>query len=547
MSFEISIPTPNGQHPIKIKLGSSVIFVGANGGGKTRLAVHIEMNFESNTHRISGHRALVLNPTVPKIAEEDALSKLRAGADKKSAYPNANTLHTFQFRSAHRWRKEPAVGLLNDFDSLVQALFADQTNKALETHKRVQKGNFGEAAPTRFEQLSMIWEHLLPDRQLDISGDDIGVGVQGSNGSYKASDLSDGERAVFYLIGQTLTAADSSLLIIDEPELHVHRSIVSKLWDKLEAARKDCAFVFITHDLEFAATRIAQKFVVHGYHPAPQWNIEEIPDDTGFSEELTTLVLGSRRPVLFVEGEKQSLDTTIYRCCFPNWTVIPRGSCEAVIHSVVTMRNNEALHRVRCSGIIDADNRQSAERTHLNELGIVVLPVSEIENIILLPAVSRTIAEIEGYKGPELEKRLSELQSAIFATLDAAMIDAVAVRYCKRRIGRALKKIDLGQVDDIESLSEVYRQQTGKLNIDEYACAVKTSIRNAVEEKDLCALLLNYDNKNLISLAAHHLKNTKKKEFESWLTRILANNNDQRLIEVLLDSIPTINNAHNVD
>jgi ABC-type branched-subunit amino acid transport system ATPase component len=67
---------------------------------------------------------------------------------------------------------------------------------------------------------------------------------------YKASEMSDGERAIFYMIGQTLAAAENSLLIFDEPELHVHRSIMDKLWDDLEAARQDCAFVFITHDLE---------------------------------------------------------------------------------------------------------------------------------------------------------------------------------------------------------------------------------------------------------------------------------------------------------
>ena len=96
--------------------------------------------------------------------------------------------------------------------------------------------------------------------------------------------MSDGERAIFYLIGQTLVAAQDSLLIIDEPELHIHRSILAKLWDELEAARQDCAFIFITHDLGFAASRPAQKFVLSDYDPTPFWKIESIPEDTGFDE-----------------------------------------------------------------------------------------------------------------------------------------------------------------------------------------------------------------------------------------------------------------------
>ena len=147
---------------------------------------------------------------------------------------------------------------------------------------------------------------------------------------YTASEMSDGERAIFYLIGQTLNAADDSVLIVDEPELHVHKSIMSKLWDDLEAARPDCSFVFITHDLEFAASRPAQKFVIRDYDPAPRWTIQRVPEDSGFDEDVVTLILGSRKPVLFVEGELSSLDHAVYRGCYPDWTVIPRGSCEEV-------------------------------------------------------------------------------------------------------------------------------------------------------------------------------------------------------------------------
>ena len=48
---------------------------------------------------------------------------------------------------------------------------------------------------------------------------------------------------------------------------------------------------------------------------------------------------------------------------------------------------------------------------------ISVLPVAEIENIILLPPVSRAIAELESYKGAELEDVLTTLKDAIFSTL----------------------------------------------------------------------------------------------------------------------------------
>lgn len=100
---------------------------------------------------------------------------------------------------------------------------------------------------------------LIPHRELVIDGDDIQVKIPGNDLTYSSADMSDGERAIFYLIGQVLVAATNSVLIIDEPELHIHRSIMSSLWDQLESARQDCAFIFITHDIEFAASRIAKK------------------------------------------------------------------------------------------------------------------------------------------------------------------------------------------------------------------------------------------------------------------------------------------------
>ena len=543
MSFEVTIPTPDGPNVITISPGSSIIFVGANGGGKTRLAVHIENILGLEAHRISSHRALVLNPSVAKIKENDALNKLRAGADEKGAYPRVRELKTSNFRSDHRWRREPVVGLLDDFSSLLQVLFANQSNEALKTHQKVRNGNYDSPPLTKFEELATIWQQLLPDRQLDISGDDIRVLVTDSGTAYSASDLSDGERALFYLIGQTLVAAENSLLIIDEPELHIHKSIMSKLWDRLEAIRKDCAFVFITHDLEFAAGRVAEKFVIQDYKPLPEWNIQEVPDDAEFDEEITTVILGSRRPILFVEGRNTSLDAAIYRCCYPEWTIVPMGSCEAVIHAVVTMRENTHFHRLSCSGIVDADDRQQCEKTRLNELGIAVLPVSEIENIILLPTVSRAIARMEGYEGHELESVLSCLQSAVFDSVDEAAIKAASIRYCRRRIDRALKRIDLTEAEDVESLSRAYCQQTQKVNVRDIADAVGTRIRAAVEEKDLTALLRDYDNKGLLALAAKHLKGTPKKSFENWLVRILENSEKPEFTEALQSSLPTIGNS----
>jgi energy-coupling factor transporter ATP-binding protein EcfA2 len=534
MPFNLAIPTRSDPVTINLEPGTTAVFVGANGSGKSRLAIYIEDAVGENAHRISAHRALTLNPGVPKINESGALKGLRFG--------NANPEINIGNRPGSRWNGNAGTALLNDFDFLIQALFAEQSRTALNTHKHRRAGSEHVAQPTKFERLQDIWEQLLPHRKLEISGDDVQVHVPESEQLYSAAQMSDGERAIFYLIGQTLVAADNSLLVIDEPELHVHRSIMNKLWDQLENARPDCALIFITHDLEFAASRVGLKFVVSDYAPTgPQWSIEVVPEDTGFSEELTTLLLGSRRPILFVEGDMHSLDKAIYRCVYSNWTIVPRGSCQDVVHAVATMRANAAFTRIRCAGIVDADDYDDADVARLKDMGVAVLPVSEIENLFLLPEISREIGVAEHLAAGEIETRLAGLAGDLLTLgRQPGVIDPIVRRYCLRRIDRALKKIDLSTHGSVEEIDAGYRQHTHGLDVQAIARVRVEKIDAAVSEGDLTALLSLIDNKGMLAKAASRLKNTSRDPFEAWLTRILLNDRAPGLVAALHRALPEI-------
>ena len=103
---------------------------------------------------------------------------------------------------------------------------------------------------------------------------------------YKASQLSDGERVVFYLIGQALAVPSDGILVIDEPELHLHKSIQYPLWDRIEKVRNDCLFVYLTHDVEFAASRIGFKKLWLTDYDGKKWNWKELADEMELPEEL---------------------------------------------------------------------------------------------------------------------------------------------------------------------------------------------------------------------------------------------------------------------
>ena len=81
------------------------------------------------------------------------------------------------------------------------------------------------------------------------------------------------------------------------------------LWDKLEQIIKDCTFVYLTHNVDFAVSRINATILWNKSFTVPDsWDIKVIPLNTEIPDELLVEIAGSRKNVLFCEGEKSSLD-----------------------------------------------------------------------------------------------------------------------------------------------------------------------------------------------------------------------------------------------
>lgn len=536
--FRFNVETPLGPQGYELKKGESLFFVGANGSGKSRLAVTIESNLADKGHRISAHRALSMNTNVPKIRGDLARNALKYGVASENAHPS--------IKWNVRWQiNNEGTPLLNDFDALLQTLFAEQSNTTFKSHTSLRKGPQDKAEATLLERIQAIWEHIIPSRRLILSGDDVRVAEVDSEEQYKASALSDGERAVFYLAGQALCADPNSVLIIDEPELHLHRAIMSKLWDAIEAERPDCGYVFITHDLEFAATRVGRKYVVreYSYRNGDVWNIEKVPLETGFDEETVTLILGSRRPILFVEGSKGSLDVTVYRNFYRDYTVIPVGACSDVIHSVETMRRNDTLTRVKCAGIVDSDGLSQQEKQDLESRRIYVLPVSEIENIFLMNDVLRAIGAYEELDEGTLASRIQKLTDAVIEHVrHGNNLKAAVGRYCKRHIDAILKRLDPGKSDYPEDLETHYRAKLQSIDVAKIAEARTKEIEDAISNRDLHKILELYDNKGLFPLMSQHIKkSTQHSEVKNWIQRVLCSSNDSELKRAVARVLPEIN------
>jgi hypothetical protein len=83
-------------------------------------------------------------------------------------------------------------------------------------------------------------------------------------------------------------------------------------------ARSDCTFVYLTHDLRFAANRIGATKVCLTDYTDGAFSWFAVAAQRDIPEDVYLEVLGSRKPVLFIEGTSGSHDFEIYQMAYPS-------------------------------------------------------------------------------------------------------------------------------------------------------------------------------------------------------------------------------------
>ncbi len=367
----------------------NLVVVGANGAGKTRFGSWIEDNNLKHVHRISAQKSL----NMPEFVS----TKSKEIAEKDFLYGTHSSSIEWQQkdgRKINRWKNNMNTSLLDDYSQLMSLLFTEELEKCLNYKK-----NNTEKPITKLDRIQNIWEKVLTKRKLDINAGVINVYPNGQQDKkYICSEMSDGERVIFYLIGETLCAPKNSIIIIDEPEMHIHTSLIKRLFDLIEKERDDCSYIYLTHSIDFAISRYnATKIWVKSFEDEC-WDYEILSDNINIPEQLYLEVLGSRLPVIFTEGQTNSLDYAIYSEVFSDYTLKPIGSCTQVINITKAFNNQYNFHHIKAYGIIDRDRREENTIKKLVKTNIWVLDVAEVENLFLLEDIINVVAI---YKGKE--------------------------------------------------------------------------------------------------------------------------------------------------
>lgn len=473
----------------------SIVIIGANGSGKSRIGNWLEFNSEQKKtlHRISAQKSLSMPKSVSPVSINKAENLLYYGFYDEN---NSGRDH-WDFKQGQRWGKSPTTFLLNDFEKLLTYLFSENYEQALEFKDKATKSISRLEPPvTLLDQLKVLWEKVLPHRKLKIQSGNIKTySSNNPESQYDANEMSDGERVVFYLIGECLSAPKDGIIVIDEPELHIHKSIQRILWDEIEILRSDCLFVFLTHDFDFANTRIGTSVIQLNSFNGTDFDWIQIESTEGISNEILYEILGSRIPILFIEGESDSYDKEIYSLVYTDFTIKSVGSCEKVISATKSFRNQAALHNNKCFGIIDRDYKPNEHIEEYKSDGIYTPLVAEVENLFLIPGVLSEVAKLLCIPNPD--ELIDQIKNWVIDEFDK-FSERYATEATSATINFTLNGFN-GKAKSIEELSVKYENLKCNVNINKLYEDNLAYAKSLVASKNFEQILLVFNHKALVN------------------------------------------------
>lgn len=469
----------------------NTVVVGANGCGKTTLANTLQKSLNVKDGIVIPAQKLLIIPTFSSTPNYAATAETynqyqRTILDDKQTF-NASKEDDIPWGTARQYGSE--------FKKVLATLYSERMakrNKFCDAYERGEELT-RQQLQSALDVVINIWNFLIEHRtlQCDDSNNLVLTG-DGVNGSYPAFQMSDGERIILYLVGRVLLAPERALIIIDEPEMYLHKTIVDKLWNKLEGERRDCVFLYLTHDLQFAASRDAKKCWIRSFEYPSKWNIEEIQDNV-IPEELLLKLLGSRKKILFCEGKRNSLDSKIFELLFEDYTITPVETCKDVIN--FTKAFNKIPNTVaKAYGIIDRDFHSEDQLEKLKQQNVFSYGVAEIENLFLLPDV---IAGFAKYKNEECD--IEDIETRILNKFEQDKQTQIS-QYVSSAINAYFKASHISVGNKKEDVEQNFQNFMSGVDINKLFNERESYINEVIANKKYEKAIMLYNNKGLHSV-----------------------------------------------
>lgn len=475
---------------------SNIVAIGANGSGKTTLSNDLKKYLPKTGVVISAQKVMIV-PTFSGVSNYQKTNEKLNQSQKedktlKVTYSTEN--------NSNSWSIMTRLG--GEFQILLDNLLAERSVIRNKFCDALQSGETSNIVPTsKLDKALKIWNSLIEHRILECKdGINITLKTDSNSSYYPAHQMSDGEKVALYLIAHILQAPTSGFIIIDEPEMYLHKTILQKLWDILEKERQDCIFIYLTHDLDFATSRItAKKVWIKSFKHPDTWEIENIPENE-LPAPLLLELLGSRKDILFCEGRKGSIDEKLYNILFPEYTITPvDSSLDVINYTKAFNRLPNALTKAK--GIIDSDHHGSDRLCSLADENIYALSVSELENLLLDKDFLKEIAK----QLLKDETIVNNIEKDVIGQLDKE-IELQASNYVTAKINYYFNDSHVTKGNNLDSVKENYNKFTSKITIQKWYDKRVNELKKIVDNNNYFNALSVFNNKGLKAIVNKHLK-----------------------------------------
>ena len=382
------------------KIDSTTVIIGANGAGKTSLINELR----KNNSKINSNEMYVL-PAQKLLCFATHIQD-RNVVDEDSYITEFNNI-SLKYETIDLYLNQIDANFSNTFTKLITLLVKDIMAVATDNFR-----GKNESSLSLWQKLEKIWNKIKPEIKFDIDPKNTVVKVEKNGSKYSINGLSDGERCILFYIGNVLLAPENSYIIVDEPETFLNAAVYNELWDLLISERPDCQFIFASHNMDFVQSRTNATYIWCKNFEAPyDLDYQVLEESQEIPLPLLNEVSGAKKPILFCEGTKNSLDYQIYSKLFSEFCFVkPVQGHKQVIQYTKAYNKLKESYGNEAYGIIDYDWMDEARIQNYKKKNIFVLPFNEIEMFLVDEVIVKSVL---GSDEQDKEQKLNEYQKAI--------------------------------------------------------------------------------------------------------------------------------------
>jgi len=491
---------------IAIEAGKPIFILGRNGTGKSALVQHFVSSLLNRMVYIPGSR--------PSYFDQESLSMTPA-----SRVQYAQNSMSWDRSPDIRWH---AISGTQRNEKAIHDLQVRETQYKVDAANDIQRlGSNSPAIPllqlarSPLDQINSLLKQANLPITLVLKED-----IKASRGEeiFSIARMSDGERTALILAAELVAAPAQTIFLIDEPELHLHRAIVIPLLAALINMRQDCGFVVSTHELELPRTLstgslLLVRSVSWQNGVAHSWDIDILPHIDDVPESLYVDILGSRRKMLLVEGDGDSLDTPMYALLFPELSVSFRKGCRQVTQAVLGVRAIEGMHRMEAIGLVDNDAMDGGQIADLESKGIYPMSVFSVESLYYCKEVLEAVATIQAeIRREDHSVYLAEAIAGAMTTLEK---EDVVQHLAARLAERIIHDEALACLPRRKELSEL-AQDTISINIPSPYPKELAKLRSLISSRSLHEIIARYPvrESGILKALATNLRFRNREDYE---------------------------------